>query len=52
MSILTININLDNENRIRIVWLCNSNAVKTLNVNIFHKIFGNWMTSCQNFNQI
>ena len=30
-------INLDYGNRIRIVWSCRSNAVKTHNVNIFHK---------------
>ena len=45
-------INLGAENRIRIVWSCSSNAVETHNVNIFHKNFGNWKASCQNFNKI
>ena len=45
-------INLDDGNRIRIIWSC-SNAVKTHAMFcIFHKNFANWKTNWQNFNQI
>ena len=44
-------IYLSDGSRIIIVWSC-SNAVKTHNFSYFHKNFGNWKTSCQNFNKI
>ena len=45
------NINLDDENHIRIVWSCR-NAAKTHNFSYIPLKFDNWKTSCQNFNQI
>ena len=46
-------INLDDGNRIRIVWSCSSNAIKIHNVSYIPlKNFGNWKTSCRKFNKI
>ena len=44
-------INFGDWIHIRIAWPC-SNAVKTHNVKYIQLNFGNWSSSCQNFNQV